>query len=400
MGNKLKAISKVSVALALLGAAVPAVEAAPTAMAAKKATKKAKKSTKKTVKKSTKKAKKAKKTTKKKATKKVAKKTATKKPAKKSVKKTTKKSVKKVAKKTAKKASTKKTTKKSTSKISSKSNTDKQIIVMSPGKQPTKKIPAKYKTSHDIRTSLFIANRDDHPVQLYDSKGNATKYFAKANSKFYPRARALINGQDMYKIGTDKQWVPESDILDYFTNSDTYPAPTYNKIPDDQWFEKDDSAETEKALQKNPNDRDYIDYASTCYEETHPLQLIHMNYSDRKAPSDPNTEAGEYDYYEEYRYATDITYKYEIWRENDFHLFTKVSYLAYMKGKDAYIKYVKAWEAAHPNIMKCKSVQKEIKKYKLSSDMWYDNQKLCPKDKLSDLLAFKKKYPKAFLGLK
>lgn len=79
MGKKLKAISKVSVALALLGAAVPAVEAAPTAMAAKKATKKAKKSTKK----STKKAKKAKKSTKKKATKKVAKKKASKKPVKK-----------------------------------------------------------------------------------------------------------------------------------------------------------------------------------------------------------------------------------------------------------------------------------------------------------------------------
>ncbi|GHN16375.1 Rib/alpha-like domain-containing protein [Lactobacillus delbrueckii] len=79
MGKKLKAISKVSVALSLLGAAVPAVEAAPTAMAAKKATKKAKKSTKK----STKKAKKAKKSTKKKATKKVAKKKASKKPVKK-----------------------------------------------------------------------------------------------------------------------------------------------------------------------------------------------------------------------------------------------------------------------------------------------------------------------------
>lgn len=79
MGKKLKAISKVSVALALLGAAVPAVEAAPTAMAAKKDTKKAKKSTKK----STKKAKKAKKSTKKKATKKVAKKKASKKPLKK-----------------------------------------------------------------------------------------------------------------------------------------------------------------------------------------------------------------------------------------------------------------------------------------------------------------------------
>ena len=63
MGKKLKAISKVSVALALLGSAVPAVEVAPTAMAAKK-------STKKSVKKSTKKVKKAKKSTKKKSTKK------------------------------------------------------------------------------------------------------------------------------------------------------------------------------------------------------------------------------------------------------------------------------------------------------------------------------------------
>lgn len=76
MGKKLKAISKVSVALALLGATVPAVEAAPTAMAAKKATKKAKKSTKK-----------AKKSTKKKATKKAAKKKASKKPVKKVAKK-------------------------------------------------------------------------------------------------------------------------------------------------------------------------------------------------------------------------------------------------------------------------------------------------------------------------
>lgn len=95
MGKKLKAISKVSVALALLGAAIPAVEVAPTAMAAKKATKKSKKSTKK----STKKAKKAKKSTKKKATKKVAKKKASKKKAYK--KKASKKPVKKAAKKKA-----------------------------------------------------------------------------------------------------------------------------------------------------------------------------------------------------------------------------------------------------------------------------------------------------------
>lgn len=105
MGKKLKAISKVSVALALFGAAVPAVEAAPTAMAAKKTTKKAKKSTKKAAKKSTKKAKKAKKSTKKTSAKKVAKKKATKKPVKKVAKK-------KVVRKTAKKATTKKPVKK------------------------------------------------------------------------------------------------------------------------------------------------------------------------------------------------------------------------------------------------------------------------------------------------
>ena len=58
MDKKLKAISKVSLALALLGAAAPVTVTAPTAMAAKKAakkstkkTKKAKKSKKKVVKK-------------------------------------------------------------------------------------------------------------------------------------------------------------------------------------------------------------------------------------------------------------------------------------------------------------------------------------------------------------
>lgn len=141
MGNKLKAISKVSVALALLGAAVPAVEAAPTAMAAKKATKKAKKSTKKAAKKSTKKAKKAKKTTKKKATKKVAKKTAAKKPAKKSVKKTTKKSVKKVAKKTVAKKPVKKAVKKPVAKKPVTKAVKKPVA-----KKPAKKVVKKTTT--------------------------------------------------------------------------------------------------------------------------------------------------------------------------------------------------------------------------------------------------------------
>ncbi len=121
MGKKLKAISKVSVALALLGAAVPAVEVAPTAMAAKK-------STKKSVKKSTKKVKKAKKSTKKKSTKKVAKKTSKKKATKKPVKKVAKK---KVVKKTVKKAAPKKTTtKKPVKKVAKKTAT----------KQPAQKV--------------------------------------------------------------------------------------------------------------------------------------------------------------------------------------------------------------------------------------------------------------------
>lgn len=143
MGKKLKAISKVSVALALLGAAVPAVEATPTAMAAKKTTKK---STKKSAKKSTKKAKKAKKSTKKKAkkstkkksTKKVAKKTSKKKATKKPVKKVAKK---KVVKKTVKKAATKKTTgKKTTKKVVKKATTKKPVKKVA--KKTTTKKPA------------------------------------------------------------------------------------------------------------------------------------------------------------------------------------------------------------------------------------------------------------------
>ncbi|MFK3588687.1 Rib/alpha-like domain-containing protein [Lactobacillus sp. 23-2] len=127
MGNKLKAISKVSVALALLGAAVPAVEVAPTAMAAKKTTKKAKKSTKKAAKKSIKKAKKAKK-----STKKTSKKKATKKPVKKVAKK-------KVVKKTAKKAATKKTAKKVVKKATTKKPVNK-VAKKTATKQPAQKV--------------------------------------------------------------------------------------------------------------------------------------------------------------------------------------------------------------------------------------------------------------------
>ncbi|MFK3588696.1 Rib/alpha-like domain-containing protein [Lactobacillus sp. 23-2] len=132
MGKKLKTISEVSVALALFGAAVPAVEAAPTAMAAKK-------STKKSVKKSTKKAKKAKKSTKKKSTKKVAKKTSKKKATKKPVKKVAKK---KVVKKTAKKAAPKKTTSKKTA---------KKVVKKATTKKPVKKVAKKTTTKKPVQ---------------------------------------------------------------------------------------------------------------------------------------------------------------------------------------------------------------------------------------------------------
>jgi Rib/alpha/Esp surface antigen-like repeat protein len=156
MVNKLKAISKVSVALALLGAAVPAVEAAPTAMAAKKVTKKAKKSTKKTVKKSTKKAKKAKKTTKKKTTKKVAKKTAAKKPAKKSVKKTTKKSVKKAVKKPVAKKPVKKAVKKPVAK-----KTVKKAVKNPVAKKPVKKAVKKTTTKKPAKKVFKLGTMAD-----------------------------------------------------------------------------------------------------------------------------------------------------------------------------------------------------------------------------------------------
>ncbi|MFV4960717.1 Rib/alpha-like domain-containing protein [Lactobacillus delbrueckii subsp. allosunkii] len=165
MGNKLKAISKISVALALLGAAVPAVEAAPTAMAAKKATKKAKKSTKKAAKKSTKKAKKAKKTTKKKATKKIAKK-----PAKKSVKKAVKKPVaKKSVKKAVKKPVAKKPVKKAVKKPVAKKPAKKVIkrVTMADKYQPTVK-----SGTVNIKWGAYFDDDDNSPENFITNKSS------------------------------------------------------------------------------------------------------------------------------------------------------------------------------------------------------------------------------------
>lgn len=202
MGNKLKAISKVSVALALLGAAVPAVEAAPTAMAAKKVTKKAKKSTKKVVKKSTKKAKKAKK-----ATKKVAKKTAAKKPAKKSVKKTTKKVVKKpVAKKSVKKVAKKPVAKKPAKKA-----------VKKPAKKSVKKPVAKKPAKKVVKKTT--------------TKKPAKKFVKRVTmaDKYQPKVKSSTVNVNW---GTDL-WVSEDDEdgsyppEDFITNKSSLPSGVY-----------------------------------------------------------------------------------------------------------------------------------------------------------------------------
>ena len=228
MGNKLKAISKVSVALALLGAAVPAVEAAPTAMAAKKATKKAKKSTKKVVKKSTKKAKKAKKTTKK-----VAKKTAAKKPAKKAVKKTTKKSVKKVTKKpVAKKPATKPVkkpvAKKPATKVVKKTTTKKPAnkavkhVTMADKYQPKVKsgtVDVMWGTdlySHEdgsYRPEDFITNRSSLPSDVdfvYLDPVNTKK-----SGTYKTRIEAKYKDGSKEVVGTVTFVVPKSDTEKY-----------------------------------------------------------------------------------------------------------------------------------------------------------------------------------------
>ncbi|MFK3588688.1 hypothetical protein OCH80_09890 [Lactobacillus sp. 23-2] len=159
MGKKLKAISKVSVALALLGAAVPAVEAAPTAMAAKKSTKKAKKSTKKVAKKSTKKAKKAKKSTKK--------------------------------------------------------TTPKKIVKKSMPKKTVKR------TTPNTTNYVTFYNSKGKPTDYYvPTTKNKIKAKIKKGSKVSVLGQGPINGQLMYEIDHDPYvYVPAKDVkVDYFTD--------------------------------------------------------------------------------------------------------------------------------------------------------------------------------------
>ncbi|MFR0600817.1 Rib/alpha-like domain-containing protein [Lactobacillus equicursoris] len=216
MGNKLKAISKVSVALALLGAAVPAVEAAPTAMAAKKVTKKAKKSTKKVVKKSTKKAKKAKK-----ATKKVAKKTAAKKPAKKSVKKTTKKVVKKpVAKKSVKKVAKKPVAKKPAKKAVKKPA--KKSVKKPVAKKPAKKVVKKTTTKKPAKKFVKHVTMADK----YQPKVKSSTVNIDWGTDFYDSDNDYINYSPVDFI-TNKSSLPSGVYFYYLDYVDTSKSGTY-----------------------------------------------------------------------------------------------------------------------------------------------------------------------------
>lgn len=185
MGKKLKAISKVSVALALLGAAVPAVEAAPTAMAAKKATKK------------------------------VAKKTAAKKPAKKSVKKP-------VAKKPATKAVKKPVAKKPATKVVKKTTTKKpanKVGTMADKYQPKVKSGTvnldwgNGDYSYDYSPEDFITNRSSLPSNVdfyYLDPVNTEK-----SGTYKTRIVARYKDGSKEVVGTVTFVVPKSDAEKY-----------------------------------------------------------------------------------------------------------------------------------------------------------------------------------------
>lgn len=235
MGKKLKAISKVSVALALLGAVVPAVEATSTAMAAKKTTKKAKKSTKKAAKKSIKKAKKAKKSTKKKSTKKVAKKTSKKKATKKPVKKAAKKKVvkknaaatkKTTSKKTAKKVVKKTTTKKPVTKVVKNATTKKPAqtvikrLTMADKYQPQVKSGTvnldwgtDVTTDWDYEARKFITNDSSIPVST------SYKYLDPVNGQkggtYTTRIQATYSDGSKEVVGSVTFVVPTTDVDKY-----------------------------------------------------------------------------------------------------------------------------------------------------------------------------------------
>ncbi|MFK3588640.1 hypothetical protein OCH80_09645 [Lactobacillus sp. 23-2] len=364
MGKKLKAFSKVSVALALLGAAVPAVEATPTAMAAKK-------STKKSVKKSTKKAKKAKKSTKKKATKKVANKFSKKKATKKSVKKVAKK---KVVKKTAKKAAPKKIT--------------------------TKK-PVKKATPASAYVTVYSGKGNPLNLYVWSMGGkNEGKLRIKKGTKVVTGEQKVMNGQLMYRVyqeywepkpgdkhfwDTKKEnysgemWVPAKDVQqDFFKDvqfidyADTTPVdvplretatPAQIKVAYD--------ADLAAAEKDQASYREATAWAGILWDSAHPLEGSIYDQTTMKIKISKNT-------YEKHNesYAQDI--RGIALRPGG--CYTKEAYTAYMKGEKAYREYEAKWAAKYPNITK--AMNELYKKENVDVSKWRFNENIYTVDNI------------------
>lgn len=318
MGKKLKAISEVSVALALLGAAVPAVEAAPTAMAAKKTTKKAKKSTKKV----------AKKTSKKKATKK---KTA----AKKSTKKVTKKTVNKTVKKPVKKAT-----------------------------------PAS--------ANLTFYNSKGKPTSYWPAKDGLEKA-PKKGDKVEVMGQGIINGQLMYQIAQCSDvYVPAKDVkVDYFKNVgyadyDTY---HYSSIPAEANVTREARLASAKAnyeaelaeIEKNAKTAKDISEGLMVWFDAHPLESLREESKDVKVSKST---------YEKHN----LTYAQEAAQFGRMSVgFTKEAYTAYIKGEKAYRQYEAKWAAKYPNITRNITKlldESDYKKYNLNTFEWHYNDNI------------------------
>lgn len=369
MGKKLKAISEVSVALALLGAAVPAVEAAPTAMAAKKTTKKAKKSTKKVANKSSKK-----KATKK-SVKKVAKKKVVKKTAKKHVKKTVKKPVKKSTKKTVKKTMPKKST---------------------TAKKTTKKV-----TPASAYVTVFSGKGNPLNLYVWSMGGkNEGKLRIKKGTKVVTGEQKVLNGQLMYRVYQeywepkpgDKHfwdtknkyggpgnysgeiWVPAKDVQqDFFKDVQFIDYADDDAIEDLNLRDTATPAQIKVAYDANlaEAEKDQASYheatawAGGLWDDAHPLESEIEGLSRWKTHISKNT-------FEKHNksYAQDI-------REIALRpggCYTKEAYTAYMKGEKAYREYEAKWAAKYPIITK--AMNAEYKKENVDVSKWHFNDNI------------------------
>lgn len=405
MDKRLKAISKVSIALALCGASATATIAIPKADNAMAATKK-------TTKKTT-----SKKTTKKTTSKKTAKKAAAKKSKAKNRKKisgtltvatkngkqvrlyddkggatkTYKKNgskfvvyeqatingqlmyrigsskqwipakyAKVTLKKTKKKIAKKKTVKKTTPK---KATTTKKVT-----KKPVKK-------ATPASAYVTVYNSKGKPVKIYKeirAFGPTVETHIKKGSKVVVLGQGPINGQLMYNILTMKSngdytkeyWVPAKDVkVDYFTGVGYVDYDTYHFGPADAntpaKAKADFDAELAEAEKNNP------DAGFTMWFSAHPLENMRM--WSKKTKVSKST-------YEKHN----LTYAQEAasFGRNSVG-YTKEAYTAYIKGEAAYRQYEAKWAAKYPNITKYMNElfknDSNYKKYNLNTFEWHYN---------------------------